>query len=428
MRIGIISQWYPPEPGMFIPASLAAELAARGHQVRVLTGFPNYPEGKVYPGYRQRWCEDSMAGGVTVRRVPLYTSHDSSSVRRAANYLSFAATSSMAAARYLAQADALYIYHPPATAFTAAALLRLLRQIPALLHVQDVWPESVTTSAMAPGGPAGRYLHHALGLTMHRVYEASAAIVVIAPGMRDLVVTRGAAPDKVHTVLNWADEAVFRPRRTTEDGRRAIGYRGRCTVMYAGNIGLFQNIEGAIRAAAATDCIDLVLVGSGLTKEPARTLAAELAAENVRFLEPRPPAEVAVLQAAADFQLVSLRDLPVLRGTIPSKLQTALCSGSPVIVAARGDCADLVDRHNVGLTCRPEDPPALSTAFLRAAALSPQSRAAMGLRARLVYEQHMSQRSGIDQIEKLLESAARQRGRLPHRRARASRRRPAISA
>ena len=84
MKIGIVSQWYPPEP-TYIPGDLARALAARGHRVRVLTGFPNYPTGTLYPGYRQRWNDTSVVDGVTVRRVPLYPSHDHSGTRRAIN-------------------------------------------------------------------------------------------------------------------------------------------------------------------------------------------------------------------------------------------------------------------------------------------------------------------------------------------------------
>jgi len=403
MRIGVVSQWYPPEPGMFIPATLAEGLAARGHEVRVLTGFPNYPDGKIYPGFRQRWSHTSTVDGVTVRRVPVYPSHDASPVRRAANYLSFATTSSLAAARYLSGVDAVYVYHPPATAFAAAALARLVRRVPVVLHVQDVWPESVTASSMAPAGAAGRLLHRTLAATMRRLYAASAAVVVIAPSMRELVVHRGADPDKVHVVLNWADEALFGPRPVTDEARRTIGHRGRPTVMYAGNIGLFQDIPGAVRAAAAVgDRIDLVVVGSGLDEQRARAIPAE----NVRFLGRRGPAEMAALYAAADFQLISLRDVPIARGTIPSKLQAALCCGRPVLAAVPGDCARLVEQERVGFSCPPEDWPALADAFTRAAAVPADALAEMGTRARRLYERQMSQRSGVDQIEKLVVAAA----------------------
>jgi len=176
MRIGVISQWFPPEPA-FIPASLAAELAARGHEVRVLTGYPNYPQGTLYPGYRQRWRQESFHGSAVVRRVPLYPSHDGSAVRRSANYLSFAATSSVSALRFLRQVDVLYVYHPPPTAYAAAALLRLVRGIPAVLHVQDLWPDAVVESPM--GGRAAGVLHRVIGPAMRRLYRAAAGIVVI---------------------------------------------------------------------------------------------------------------------------------------------------------------------------------------------------------------------------------------------------------
>src|SRR4051812_36432806 len=130
MKVGIVTQWWPPEPASYIPNDLAHELTSRGHSVKVLTGYPNYPHGKIYPGYRQRWNESFDAHGVSVRRVPLYASHDSSAARRAANYLSFSATSSAAALRFFADVDVVYTYLTPATAAIAGTLLRTIRGIP----------------------------------------------------------------------------------------------------------------------------------------------------------------------------------------------------------------------------------------------------------------------------------------------------------
>jgi glycosyltransferase involved in cell wall biosynthesis len=408
MRIGVVSQHYAPEPA-FIPTSLAEELAARGHEVRVLTGYPNYPHGRIYPGFRQRINDCTRSGRLTVRRVPLYPSHDDSAIRRATTYLSFAATSSVAAIRYLADVDVVYAYHPPATAL-APALVRLGRRAPVVLHVQDVWPESVTASPMTPTGRRGRLIHEILAAGMRRLYRAAAAIAVIAPSMRDLVVERGADPARVRVVLNWTDETLFRPVPVTDEARRAIGHRGRCTVMHAGNIGPFQNLAGAVRAAAAadrSDGVDLVLVGSGTAERATRALAAQLGAANVRFLGRRDAAEMAVLYSAADYQLVSLRDLPIFRGTIPSKLQAALSCGSPVVTAVAGDAARLVEGAGAGLCCPPEDWPRLADCLLRAAALPARARAEMGRRARATYDAHMSMRSGVDQLEDMLVAAAR---------------------
>ena len=412
MKVGIVSQWYRPEVP-HIPANLADELAARGHRVRVLTGFPNYPEGRVYPGYRQRWNDMSTtADGVTVRRVPLYPSHDASAARRAANYLSFAATSSAAAIRFLGDADVVYVYLTPATVFAAPAILRMLRDIPVVIHVQDLWPESVTASSMAPSGMAGRLTDRLLHATMRRVYQMAASIAVIAPTMRDMVIDRGAHPDHVRVVLNWADEQLFRPVAATEAARRQIGHRDRCTIMYAGAMGHFQNLQDSIRAAAAVEAtgqVDLVLLGSGVGEASARELTGRLGTGNVRFLGRRPAADMADLYAAADYQLVTLRDLPIFNGTIPSKLPAALSCGSPVVVSVPGDCAALVERSGVGLACPPEDWRALADRFLRAAAISPADRAAMSRRARDCYAAQMSKRAGVDQLEDMLMDAAQRR-------------------
>lgn len=406
MRIGIVSQWYPPEPA-FIPGALAGALAGRGHEVCVLTAFPNFPQGRIYPGYRQRWGARERAGRLTVRRVPVYPSHDSSAVGRVANYLSYAVTSAAAATRYLAGVDAVYVYHPPATAFAAALLPRLLRRIPVLLHVQDIWPESVTASDMVPGGFTGRLLERGLAAGMRRIYRSADAIAVLSPGMGQLVVERGADPDRVRVVLNWTEEALFHPVPASDAARAAIGHRGRCTVMFAGNMGPFQRVETAVRAAAATaDRVDLVLVGSGVEEERARRLAVDLGLTNVRFLGRRPPREMAELYAAADFQLVTLRDLPALRGTVPSKLQAALACGRPVVVAAAGDAADIVASARVGLTCPPEDERALARCFTSAAALSGVERAELGRRALRLYRERMSLAVGVDQIEDMLAKLA----------------------
>ena len=406
MKIGIVSQWYPPEPA-FIPGSLAAELARRGHDVRVLTGFPNYPGGDVYPGYRQRWTHRRQQDGVTVRRVPLYPSHDNSGLRRAANYLSFAATSTVAALPYLGGADVIYVYHPPATAAAAAMLVHLARRIPVVLHVQDVWPDAITASSMAPQGVTGRLLHQTVAASMRRLYAAAAAVVVIAPSLRELLIDRGVDPAKTHTSLNWTDEAVFRPQLPAAD--TDLVRPDRCTVMFAGNFGHFQGLDTAVRAAAASarHDLDLLLVGSGVQETNLRALAAEIGADNVRFADRRPAAQVASLHAAADFQLVSLRAMPMLRAVIPSKLPAAMACGSPVIISAAGDTATIVDTADAGLVCPPEDPDALAQRFLDAAVMTDRDRQAFGKRARTGYDTSMRMQLGVDRIERLLAAATR---------------------
>ncbi|MFI7431294.1 glycosyltransferase family 4 protein [Micromonospora sp. NPDC049836] len=408
MKIGILSYHFPPEPA-FIPGSLAEELAARGHEVRVLTGFPDYPGGQVYPGWRQRWRHQTHSDRLTVRRVPRYAGGDRSAGARMASWLSFAGSAALTGRRFLGDVDALYVFQLPAVTFAAAGLLRLLGRVPTVLHVQDVWAEADRA------GEARRWSGR-LDATTRRIYREAGAVAVAAPSMRDLVVAGGADPRRVRVVLNWTDERIFRPTEPSPAAQRLIRRDGRCVVMHAGTIGVRQGLETAVRAAAALDNrMDLVLVGSGAEERRVRGLAAELRAENVRFVDRRSPLDMPELYAAADYQLVMLRNLPELRGTVPGKLQAALSCAAPVIAAAGGDTTELVERARAGLSCPPEDWAALSDRFWLASAIPPPARLEMGRRGRDAYLREMSQRAGVDRIEQLLVEVTRGAAGPPRR-------------
>jgi glycosyltransferase involved in cell wall biosynthesis len=408
VKIGILSYHFPPEPA-FIPGSLAEELAARGHEVRVLTGFPDYPGGHVYPGWRQRWHHETHSQRLSVRRVPRYPAGVGSTGARMASYLSFAGSAGLVARRFLGDVDALYVFQLPATTFATAWVLRLLGRVPAVLHVQDVWARDGADEAVE-----GRMAARMRG-AMNRIFRSASRIAVAAPSMRDLVVAAGADPGRVRVVLNWTDERIFHPATPGAAARQLIRRDGRCVVMHAGTIGARQGLETAVRAAAALDrTMDLVLVGSGEAERRVRGLAAELGADNVRFVERRSPVDMPELYAAADYQLVMVRDLPELRGTVPGKLQAALSCAAPVIASAGGDTAELVERVRAGLSCPPEDWAALADRFWLAATIPPPTRTEMGRRGRAAYLREMSLPAGVDQIERLLHEATG-RGGQPSR-------------
>ncbi|MFI5837651.1 glycosyltransferase family 4 protein [Micromonospora sp. NPDC051300] len=401
MRIGILSYHFPPEPA-FIPGSLAEELAARGHEVRVLTGFPDYPGGQVYPGWRQRWRHQTRSDRLTVRRVPRYTGGGSA---RGATWLSFAGSAALAGRRYLRDLDALYVFQRPAVTLAATSLLRLLGRVPTVLHVQDVWTGEDPARPAESRRWAGR-----LEAGLRRLYREAGVVVVGAPSMRELVLAGGAEPDRVRTVLNWTDERLFRPAEPGPAARRLVRRDDRCVVMHAGTIGVRQGLETAVRAAAALgDRMDLVLVGSGSEERRVRGLAAELGADNVRFVERCSPADMPQLYAAADYQLVMQRDLPELRGAVPGKLPAALSCAAPVVASAGGDTAELVEQARAGLSCPPEDWAALADRFWLAAAIPRDARRDMGRRGRDAYLGRMSLRAGVDRIEDCLRAVTSDR-------------------
>ncbi|MCM0673936.1 glycosyltransferase family 4 protein, partial [Micromonospora phytophila] len=249
-----------------------------------------------------------------------------------------------------------------------------------------------------------------IGAAMTRTYRAADRIAVAAPSLRDRVVAAGADPSRVRVVLNWTDERIFHPTRAGRAARQLVRRDDRCVVMHAGTIGPRQGLQTAVRAAAALDgTVDLVLVGSGADERRVRGLAAELRAGNVRFVERRSPLDMPELYAAADYQLVMLRDLPELRSTLPAKLPAALSCAAPVVASAGGDTAELVERARAGLSCPPEDWAALADRFWLAATIPPPAREDMGRRGREAYLREMSLPAGVDRIERLLYDAAADR-------------------
>ena len=410
MRLLFLTQFFDPEPGAIRGLPLARWLARRGHAVRVVTGFPNYPGGRLYPGYRLRWRRWEVRDGVAVLRVPLYPSHSRSAVGRIANYTSFALAASTIGLALAGPADVAYVYHPPATVGLPGLVLKALRGLPMVYHIADMWPESVVHSGMAGHGLCRAALARMISSWCAVVYRASDAITVLSPGFRRMLAERGVPGEKISVIYNWADD-VFQP--LARDDRLAVelGLAGRFNVLYAGNLGAFQGLETVIRAAALLKeypQIQLVLAGTGQHELALRNLARQTAAP-VLFLGARPYGEMPRINALADVLLVHLKDLPFFAHTIPSKTQVALASGRPVLMAVRGDAAELVARAGAGLLCEPENPQALAAAVLEFFRMPEEQREAMGRRGREFYLREMSLDLAGQRMEELFGQVARKK-------------------
>jgi glycosyltransferase involved in cell wall biosynthesis len=406
MRIAMFSQWWPPEPANIV-GSLGRELAARGHQVDVVTGFPNYPSGQIYDGYRLRWRQVEDDNGMRIVRVPLYPSHDRSATHRIANYVSFGVTSAMIGVPSLRNVDVAYVYHPPITSAWPAMVLKALKRVPFVLHVQDLWPDSVTHAGMLGNGSKARAVESLLNRACTATYRAAAHIVVISPGFKEILTSRGVPADKISVVYNWADESIHHPDAVDPETRSILGPCDRRIVLYAGNMGDYQNLDVAIRAAASlehTTNLDLVLMGNGLARPELERLVEELGASNVRFLPSVKPEQMSKFNASADALLVSLKDLPFFAATIPGKTQVALKAGRPVVMAVRGDAADIVGRAQAGLVGAPTQD-GLTTAFGALAASDDAELRSFGANGRAAYESQFSLSQGASEIEQILGAA-----------------------
>lgn len=402
LRILYLAQWFDPEP-MIKGASFVRALQARGHEVEVVTGFPNYPTGKVYPGYRIAHHKRDEAEGVPVHRVALYPSHDRSSVGRIFNYFTYAFSAAIHGLFRARRFDVLYVY-PPIPAALAAALICAVRRRPFVMDIQDLWPDSVLTSGM----PGVRFMGRIISGMCNFSYRRAAAIVAQSEGIADRLVERGVPRAMISVIYNWADEAAAAPSGTCDLSR--YNFEGKFNIVYGGNLGRLQGLDTLVRAAHLAGQrmphLQLLLIGNGVERENLQALVRELGAVNVRVEAGVPRAQVGDIFNSADVLALHLIRDPLFEITIPQKTQFYMAMGKPVLIGVAGEAASFVTESGAGIAVEPENVEAIADAMVRLANMPPEALAAMGDRGKEAYRRRFSFAAAIEATEAVLLAAA----------------------
>jgi len=404
MRILILTQWYPPEPALLIQ-ELAQTLHFRGHDVTVLTGFPNYPSGKIYPGYRLRLRQREILNGVPVIRVALYSEHSRSGLRRALNYISFALSSSFLGPWSVARPDVIFVYHPPLTIGLPAYILSRLWGVPFVYQIQDMWPETLRATGMLHNASLLRWV----GRFARWIYSKAHTILVISPGFRRNLLEKGVQPEKIRVVSNWAEGNADYQALPDNLSVQNLDLVRRFNVMFAGNLGEAQGLETVIKAAVLLEDlkdVQFVFVGDGVALSRLKEIAEAQELLNIRFLGRYPHDAMPGLFALADVLLVHLKDDPLFRITIPHKVLTYLGTGKPILAAVAGDAADLVIEARAGVACPPENPCALAETVRCLYAMKTDERRALGERGLQAARTRYSRDVLTREIETVLMKAA----------------------
>jgi colanic acid biosynthesis glycosyl transferase WcaI len=395
IRVLLITQWFDPEP-TFKGIVFARELVRQGFDVEVLTGFPNYPGGRIYPGYKIKLLHREMVDGVQITRVPLYPSHDQSPIKRILNYLTFAASVLFYGLFVARHANVIYAYHPPLTVGIAASLIRFFRRTPTVYDVQDMWPDTLRATGMIQNPRALAVV----AFLCRWVYRQMDHIVVLSPGFKRLLVQRGVPEAKVSVIYNWANEASL----LAPQGQLPLDFPGseKFRIIFAGNMGKAQALANVLAAAellqARRSKVCFVLLGGGLDVTHLKLQAARKQLSNVVFLAPVPMAEVGTLLNAADALLVHLSKDPLFEITIPSKTQAYMSVGKPVLMAVAGDAADLIKWSGGGVVAESENSTALAVAADALATLSSEQLSLMGQKAQRYYREHLSLSIGVSKF------------------------------
>jgi colanic acid biosynthesis glycosyl transferase WcaI len=404
MKILVVTHYFWPES--FRINDLVAELAQRGHRVTVLTGMPNYPGGRRYQGYG--WLRPSRQEyrGATIVRHPVVTRGSGSGLRRILNYGSAAAFGALFGALFLRERfDVIFTFEPsPITTGVPSAVVRWRQRVPAVLWVQDLWPETLLATGMVKSRLILRLVAHLVRF----VYRTTDLILVQSHGFLDSVQRYAPARTPIEYVPNWAED-FYRPLAPETCVAERAEYPAGFAIVFAGSIGAAQSLETMLDAAQALSAdIQWIVFGDGHRADWLREQIAERGLGNrVHFLGSRPAETMPRYFAAADALFVSLRDDPIFALTIPSKLQSYLACGRPVIAVLAGEGARIVREAACGMVVSPGDGAALARAVLELRGLAPAVRSAMGARGHDYYRAHFERRRVIDRVEALLTSLAR---------------------
>lgn len=403
MRVLLISQYFYPEN--FLVNQLALALQNNGHDVTVLTGQPNYPSGCFFTGYSPFGPLRERYNGTDVIRVPMVSRRRGRPLELALNYLSFAFSATIfGLPRLHGQFNACLVYCPsPITAVIPAIVYRLIQRVPVALWVQDLWPESI----FAVSRRAENWLNPLVGWLVRWVYSHVDQIWVQSPAYIPSVTRHGGSAERITYVPNWAED-LYDCERWAEVSSEPIPEN---SLVFAGSIGRAQGLEVLIDAAESmrqtAPSVSWIFVGDGTARH---WLESEVRrrglTDRVTLLPRRAPQEMPKILKAAAGLLITLRDADVFAQTIPSKVQSCLAAGRPVIGVLAGEPARIIEEAHCGYVCPPRDSMALAAAIKRLLSLPQPQRDELGRCGHRYYRAHFTQAKVMEQIQALLAQLA----------------------
>jgi colanic acid biosynthesis glycosyl transferase WcaI len=395
MKILYLSQYFPPEMGA--PAGRAAELsrlwAEDGHEVTVLTGFPNHPTGIVPPRYRRKLRQLVMHEnhhGVNVVRTWLLPLPNRKAYERMLNYSSFC-ISAAATGMFLHRPELVIASSPQLLVGLSGWWLARCNGVPFVFEVRDLWPESLAAVGVSSRNSR---LHRLLAKIAGFLYRSCDRLVVVTPAFKEYLVEHWRVPaEKISVVENGVETSLFSRLTPNAALRRAIGAEEKFVVSYIGTMGNAHGLDTLLEAAAlmrerAPEVLFL-LVGEGAEKARIVSLAHSRGLTNVRFVGQQPREKIPAYITASDVCLVLLKKSELFKTVLPTKMLEFMSCARPVILGVDGHARNVMERANAGIFVPPEDSAELADTILRLAA-DPALRESLGRNGRQYVLQHFS--------------------------------------
>jgi colanic acid biosynthesis glycosyl transferase WcaI len=411
VRILFLCQYFPPEMGA--PSArvheLSREWVRQGHSVTVLTGFAHHPMGIKAPGDRWRITRREQVDGIDVIRSYVYAAPNQGTGKRMLSYASFAAAATLIGALRAERPDVVIGTSPQLLCACAAYALSLLKGVPFVFEVRDLWPESII-AVEAMGENA---IFRGLKSLADHLYRKSTRIVAVGNGYKRQIASRyGIDPDHMSVIPNGIDRDLFRPLPRDNEMRREFGWGEWKVMLYLGTHGMAHALHVVLDAAAELredPSMHFVFVGEGAMKAELKRRAAEMELTNVQFIDQQPKQRIPAIYAACDVGLVTLRKTDLFQDVLPSKIFEYLAMERPLLISVDGDARALVERAEAGYFVPPEDVPALVAAIRRITA-SPETMKAMGRSGRAHVIRHYDRKVLATEYAELLGSLVQQAG------------------
>jgi colanic acid biosynthesis glycosyl transferase WcaI len=369
----------------------AREWVKLGHEVTVLCGLPNHPDGIIPEKYRGHLLYRETIDGVNVLRCWLYATPNQGVFRRSISFVSFMLSSMICGAFFAPKVDVVAATSPQMLCGFAGYFVALFHRRPFVFEVRDLWPKQIIDL----GAVSNPFIIGLLTWVERFMYRHSEAVVTVAEATRDEIIERGFPATKIHTVTNGIDAGFFRPLPTDDALREQYGWVGKTVVMYIGTHGLSHGLTTILDTAELLQPrkdIHFVFVGAGAEREKLMQRAEALYLKNVTFLPMQQKTAMPSFYATADICLVPLKKRKVFLYNIPSKMFEIMACGRPIILGARGQAQKLLGEAGAGIAVEPENPQAYVEAIQKLAD-NPELRRRFGESGRQHAVAHYSRES-----------------------------------
>lgn len=374
---------------------LAKKLQSEGHEVEILTGYPNQPTGKLFPGYSMKLFFSENIDGIKINRVPLYINHSKSKIKRVMNYLSFLLSACFFGVWMVKRPQIIYTYHGPATIAIPAIFLKFIYRSKIFYDINDYWPDTLEATGMIKS----KFILKLVGAYCAISYKFFDNINAVTNGFKQKLLDVGVPESKITVVYNWS--LPMDSQHSDEFEKYKHIFEENFTIIYAGNIGLAQSLGVLIEAAiklkeAKIGRVKMLMLGDGTQKQ---YLCDEVKKHDLHeyfcFTGFIPALNVGEFLQAADILLLHLKNDPLFEITLPSKLGSYFSLGKPVLCGVLGESSEIVNATNSGLCFVSDDSADLFNKIILAMSFKKNELERMGGNGKKFYDENISFDIGV---------------------------------